>query len=259
MDPEHNIKRALSPFRFNRKYQRSFVKKARKRYVVPDGLYFSNDSADLVINAYENNNLASLGMPYTKKPMSLDIPERQKLLELSGKVMETALLSKYNYKSFGNHEHFQLGRQSIQNIGKAYNISESADNIFQLEKIPNLKELFITEGLGFDELFKLRHTSNAKYFRKWINRVGENVDAAEITTEYLKEIKGQNNVTATEDKFMKTIFTFGLGAGLSSELSVAAGLLSTAGLSLLDNFWLDNLLKGKNPSMFIEDLSKEIK
>ncbi len=258
-DPDNNIMKALNAFGIPRERCRNFLKKARKRYVVPDGMEFSTGSSELVISAYENNDLASLGLSYSKPPMELNVDERHQLLGLSSKVLETAVLSKYGYKSFENYDHFQLGKRSIQNIGRAYQMAENAESIFQLEKIPNLKALFIENRLPFDSVFSLRHNGNAKYFRKWLNDIDRSINALDITTEYLNELKGKNKVFSTEDKFIKSISTVAVSTGLGAVLQEPLALVANVGLSLLDNFWLDNLIKGKNPSMFIEDVRKEIK
>lgn len=254
MDPENNIMKALNVFGVPRDKSRSFIRKARKRYVIPNGMEFSTGSSDLVLSAYENNDLSSLGLSFEKPPMDLNIEERQKLLGLSSKVLETALLSEYGYKSYENFEHFQLGRQALNKIGRAYQITENAESLFKLEKIPNLKSLFIEDRFEFDSVFSLRHTKNAKYFRNWLNDIDRSINAIDITTEYLNQLKGKHRVTATEDKLIKTISTVAVGAGLGAVLQAPEALVATTGLSLLDNFWLDNLIKGKNPSMFIEEI-----
>jgi hypothetical protein len=257
-DPEKNIEQALHVLGISREKARPFMRKARKRYVVPDGMGFSKGAAEFVLNAYETGGLSSLGLPSIKGPMELDLDERGQLLDLSSKVLESALLGKYGYKSFNNYEHFELGRQNIQRIGKAYQVVENAENLFTLEKIPNLKKLFLEERMQFEDLFSLRHKSNAKYFRKWLNQVSEYTDSAEITTEYLKELKGLNNPTSSDDKFIKTLSVFLAGTGLGTVLNPVTGMLANAGLSFLDSYWIDGLVSGKKPSMFIEEVRKKI-
>lgn len=258
MNPEDNILKALKTMGFSREKTRSFIKKARKQYVVPDGMEFSTGSAKLVINAYENNDLESLGLPCNKPAMQMSIDERRKLLGLSSKVLETAVLSKYDYKSFENFESFQLGRQSLQKIGKAYSITENAASLFSLEKMPNLKALFLEDKLQFDSLFSLRHTGNAKYFRKWLNQIERSTDVTEITTEYLNELKGRNKITASDDKLMKTMSISLASAAIGAITTPPIAVVSGVALSLFDSFLLDNLIKGKNPSMFIEDVKQKI-
>jgi hypothetical protein len=259
LDPENNIKKALNHFNFPPKQKREFAKKALNNYIIPNGMEFSSDSAKIVIDAYQNNSLQNLGLPYEKDPNNLNVGERNLLLGLGNTVIETALLSKYNFKSYDNYEHVEIVKQNLSNIGKGYNIANNTSTLFQLENLPNLKELYLQEKLGFDQVFKIRHLSSAKYYRNWINEVGENSNAKEITTEYLKEIKGGKHfLEKTSGKFLKNGGVFGIGAALGTAIAGPIGMVAGYALSLLDTFWLDTISKGKNPSMFIDDIKNKV-
>lgn len=258
-DPERNIYNALSHFQLHKDRKKIFTKKALKNYTVPNGMEFSTDSSNLIIDAYKNNNLQTLGLPYEREPDQLHLKERALLLELGHKVLETAILSKYSLKSYGNFEHYAICRQNLNNIGKAYNVAENSDTLFKLEGLPNLKQLFIQERMNFDSIFKVRHLSNAKFYRKWINEIGENSDAKEITKEYLNQIKGNTKFfETTEGKFLRNLSMYGANAALGAAVAGPAGAVAGYALGLLETYWLDTLLKGKNPSMFIDDIKKEI-
>lgn len=259
LDPEKNIKTALQHFGLHRDRKRIFTRTVAEHYVIPNGMEFSTGSASLVIDAYINNSLSELGLPFEKEPNELNLNERQILLELGNKVIETALLSKYNLKSYENYEHYSICKQNLKNIGKAFNVAENSDVLFNLEGLPNLKQLFLNEKLDFDSVFKLRHLSNAKYFRKWINNLGENSNAQEITKEYLNEIKGNNKFfESTEGKFLKNLMLYGANAALGLAIAGPAGAVAGYSLGLLETFWLDSILKGKNPSMFINNIKQEL-
>jgi hypothetical protein len=259
LDPEKNIHLALNHFGLHKDRKRIFTKLAIKNYVVPNGMVFSSDSAKLVIDAYQNNSLNDLGLPYDKEPNQLNLEERQLLLSLGHKVIETALLSKYNLKSYQNYEHYAICKQNLNNIGKAYNISESTGNLFKLEGLPNLRELFLQERLAFDSIFKVRHLATAKYYRKWINEVGENINAEEISKEYINEIKGKSKFfESSEGKFLKNLGLYGASTAIGAAIAGPVGAVAGYGLGLLETFWLDSILKGKNPSMFIDDIKKEL-
>jgi hypothetical protein len=259
LDPENNIKKALANFNIHKDRQKIFIKRALNNYIIPDGMEFSIDSANLVINAYQNNSLASLGLPFEKEPNQLNLDERKLLLNLGHKVIETAILSKYNLKSYENYEHLEICKQNISNIGKAYNISENSSEIFHIENLPNLRELYLQERLSFNSVFKMRYLSTAKYYRNWINEIGENNNAQEITKEYLNEIKGNNKFfETTKGKLTKNVGIFSINTALGSAIAGPAGIVAGFALGLLETFWLDNILKGKTPSMFIDDIKNEI-
>lgn len=257
-NPEKNIHNALINFGLHRDRKRILTKSVLKHYVIPDGMEFSKDAAKLVIDSYQNNNLVGLGLPFEQEPNQLNLEQRKQLLSLGHKVLETAILSKYNYKSYENYEHYEICKQNLNNIGKAYNISENTSQILKFENLPDLKTLFISEKLYFESVFKLRHLSSAKYYRKWINSIGENANAQEITKEYLNEIKGSNKFfNSSGGKFIKNLGMFGVSTALGAAIAGLAGATAGFGLGLLDTFVLDNLLKGKNPSMFIDDIKKQ--
>jgi hypothetical protein len=267
LDPERNIHYALSNFNLEKKYARALTKKALKNYVVPDGMKIAANSEKLILDAYTNNNLASLGLPYTKEPTQLDLNERQLLLQLGHKVIETSILANFNLKSYENFEHLEICKQNIENIGKAYNVAGNTSEILKIENVPNLKELFLQERMDFENVFKIRHLSTARYYRKWINEVGENSNCYEVTEAYLNEIKGKTKFfETTKGKFIKNLGSFALSTGLGAAIAGQAGAVVGAflqpaahyGLGLLETFWLDDILKGKNPSMFVDDIKREL-
>jgi hypothetical protein len=267
MDPERNIQMALSNFDFHRDRKRIFSRIARDHYIVPDGMQYSSEAGRLVIDAYVKNNLSLVGLPYNKEPNELHLPERQLLLDLGYKVLETSIVSNYGMKSYGDSQIQGIYEQNLANIGNALKVTTNTTSLLTLEGIPNLQQLFIQERLEFDSVFKMRHTPNAKYFRKWINEISTSESAKEISVEYLNEIKGSNKFFAsTGGKFVKNVGMFGaglgLGAALAGPIGAAVGVIGAKaaefGLGLLDTFVLDGLLTGKNPSMFIDDVKQKI-
>ena len=271
LDPERNISYALNKLGLNKRVRKDFTKKAVNNYIVPDGMDISTTSEKIILDAYLNNNLAELGLPYQKELNQLDINEREILLHLGHKVIETAILSKHGLKSYENYEHFEICKQNLTNIGRAYNIAQNSNEIFKIENVPNLKELFLFERLDFDSVFKIRHLSTAKHYRNWINDVGENANSQEITADYINQIKGNAKFfETTKGKLVKNLGMLAVSSGLGAAIGGTQGAFTGAvlkdiltpvadyGLGLLETFWLDSLLKGKNPSMFVEEIKKQI-
>lgn len=259
VDPEENIYNAISQFNFHRERRRIFTRIAVKNYIIPNGMEFSKDSAKIVIDAYEKNNLSGLGLPFEQESNQLDYEQRRQLLGLGNKVLETAILSKYGFKSFENYEHVKIFQQNLDNIGKAYNVAEGTSSILNLENLPDLKSLFINERLRFDSIFTIRHLSNAKYYRKWINEIAMDSNAEEITREYLNQIKGTSNYfNSGGGRFVRNLGMFGIGTALGAAIAGPTGAAASLGLGLLDSFVLDGILIGKNPSMFVDELRRRI-
>lgn len=260
IDPEKNIHNALIHFNLHRDRKRILTRRIEKNYIIPNGLEYSTDSAKFIIDSYEKNNLEELGLPFQKDSDQLNLDERKVLLNLGSKVLETALLSKYELKSYQNYEHFAICKQNLNNIGKAYNISENTSTILNLENLPDLKTLYLSERLTFDNVFTLRHLSNAKFYRKWINEIGENSNAQEISKEYINQIKGSNNFFQNnQGKFLRNIGMFGVSTALGTAIAGPPGAIAGFALGLLDTYVLDNMLRGKNPSMFIDDIRDRLR
>jgi len=254
------LENTLTYFNIHKDRQRIFIKIIQKSIVIPHGKEFSPNSVAYIIDSYKKNCLKELGLPFNKEPEQLNFEERKIIMKLGYKVLELAILSKYDLKSYENYEHYAICKQNIENIGKAYNVSDNSSTLFRLEGLPNLKELFISEKIDFESVFKFRHLTNAKYYRNWINEIGENSNAKEITREYLNEIKGNTKFfESTQGKFFKNTCVFGVGLALSQAVIGGAGVVAGFGFGLLDTFFLDRILKGKNPSMFIEDIRNETK
>lgn len=259
IDPELNIKRALSKFSIHRERKRIFTKSVSKSYLIPNGSEFSVDSARFIIDAYKKDTLKTLGLPFDKEPKYLSFAQRQSLLRLGHHVLETAIMSKYNLKGYDCFENSEIYSQNLIKIGKAYNISENTSTILKLDNLPDLRSLYLSEKLNFDDVFRLRNLSNVKYYRKWINNVGEEVNALEITREYINEIKGTNKFFESNDgKFVRNLGMFGINIALGEAIAGITGAIAGFGLSLLDTFVLENILKGNNPSMFINEIRKQI-
>jgi hypothetical protein len=263
LDPEKNIHTALINFDIHKDRQRIFTRKASKNYIIPNGMVHSSRAVDTVIEAYKNNTLSTLGLPYLKEPNDLDIKERLLLNTLGHKALETIILSKYKLKSYENYEHYEICKQNLRNIGRAYNISEGTSTLLKLKGLPDLKELFIKRNIQFERVFTIRHLPSAKYYRKWINEIGETSDAQEITKEYLNEIESKNFFETSVGKFLKDRSLFILSALLENAIADTPGIITGVGveiaLSFLDNCWLDSILEGQKPSMFINEIEKEVR
>ena len=181
------------------------------------------------------------------------------MLKLSYKILETSIISKYNLKSTENYEHIKIFEANLLNIGKAYNIINNTSEIFQINNLPSLKELYLSSHLDFEDIIRLRYKPNAKHFRTWINTINNSCDATNITKEYINELTNSNSFFESgAGKFLRTAVMFTVGTVLGSSIADPLGSAAGLGLSMLDTFWIESILKRKNPSMLIEDIKLEI-
>ncbi len=272
IDPEKNVVRALKHFNIDKKKRNDLIKKIVPKYIITDNMSLGGKSAKIIIDAYKNNNLANLGLPFSKDPYDLNVAEREKLLNLGNSVLVTSTIALNGYKSYNNFEQLEIVKQNLDNIGKAYKISENVSELLRIENTPNLKEIYLDNSLDINDVFKIRHLSSAKYFRKWINEVGENSDSKEVTEAYLAEIKGEKKfINTTKGKLIKNTLLFGATTGIGGIIGGPIGMAVGAaakpfveigadyGFGLLEEFVLNGILEGKNPKIFIDKFKEELK
>ncbi|MES2373369.1 MAG: hypothetical protein V4557_12365 [Bacteroidota bacterium] len=264
-NPEFQVDRLLNHFSIDKDRKRIFKKRVVNKFVLPDN-EFATDAAEIVMDAYEYNNLASLGLAANKEPEQLDYLERGRLLELGHQVLQTSIIADQGYKSYDNFESFTLTNGAVRNIESAYEVSENTSEIFKIEGLADIKQLVLDNRIPFDRVFDLRYNKNIKEYRKWINSLGKNEDATPITKEYIDEVMGKNNFfESTGGKFVRTIGMMGIGAGVGTAvagpvggaLGAGVGKVLEVGLSLLDTYVLDGILKGWNPRMFVDAMRIE--
>lgn len=272
LDVEKNIHHGILSFRFPKKKQRELNKIIAPNYLSTDSMDLGVSVTDLVVNSYKSNLLENLGLPFEKDPEQLSVEERTQLLQLASSVLEMGIISKNSFKSYNNYENFAIAKSTYGNIGKAFNISENTSEILRIENTPDLKEIYINNNFDISDIFKIRHLGSAKYFRKWINEVGENQNSKEVTEAYLAEIKSQKSFfNTTKGKIIKNTFLFGATTGLGTLIGGAIGIgvgVASApilnlgvdyGLGLIEEFTAESIFAGKNPKLFVDNLKKEIK
>lgn len=259
-DPEKNIDLALSRLGLNRRIRRLFKKSALKQYTVLDGHEFSGEAADLILDSYRNNNLQYLDLPFNKEPHLLNFQERQRLMNLSDEVIETAVVSKYSIKSYQNEAVRKIYKANLTNLGEAYNVHNNSSAVFTIEGVANLRELFMNNTFDLKEILKLRQSRSAKYYRRWINEVSNDTEAISVTEEYLNEIKGSNAFFKSRGgRFVKNLGVFGVSTALGSAIAGIPGMAAGYTFGLLEEYWLNQILEGRSPSMFVDTVKLDVR
>lgn len=267
-DPDYNVETILKHLNIPKNRINSFKKATRSATIIPNAA-LATQSVDLTVDAYVTGKLTNLGLANDKSPEDLDVDERLCLLGLSQDVLETSILAQYEYKSFNEYSYTEISDRAFDSIANALNVKENSKTILNLDNVPDLKSLFLSRQLNKEDVKALRYKSSAKAFRKWLNEVSANNDCSQISKEYLNEVTGKNNFWDTPNgKIVKNIGMLGIGSALGSAiggltlLPVVAGAIASKGaelgLGLFDSFFLDGLLKGKHPRMFVEEVEKRI-
>lgn len=265
-DPEHNIDKLLSYFELHKDRKRIFKKKVVSKVVLPNNS-IADKSAEIVIDAYIKGELTELGLKPEKEPSDLNRQERDKLFQLGHHVLQTTVLAEKGYKSYDKLPDFTLTKNSIRSIESAYHVSENTSTILKIENLANIQDYVLENKIPFDRVFDLRYKKNIKEYRKWINSLSTSTDTKQITKEYLDEVAGKNKFfESTGGKFIRNIAMLGVGTGLGATLAGIGGAAAGAvvgkaaelGLSLLDTYVLDGMLKGWNPRMFVDEIKEEV-
>lgn len=131
---------------------------------------------------------------------------------------------------------------------KVNNIDDFA-SLLELNNLPDLRVAMESELLTFSEIWKLRKKGNAKRFRRWIKK-GSPKDARELEKMYVDNLKGKAFVNALPLRAIKFLVAAGVGL-----YDPSAGLTASA----IDSFFVDKLVKGYNPRLFIDEIGKLIK
>ncbi|HOZ68689.1 MAG TPA: hypothetical protein PK328_04980 [Chitinophagaceae bacterium] len=271
LDPERNVFRSLVRFDIDKKRRNKLISKIAPAYISTDNMKLGVDTTDFILESYEKNHLEKLGLPFTKDPNDLNIEERGKLLDLANSILEAGIISKNGFKSYNNYGELEIAEKSLENIGKAYNISANVSEILRIENTPDLKQIYKNNQFEVEDIFKLRHLKTAKYFRKWINEVGENANSAEVTETYLAEIKEEKNFfNTTKGKIIKSTLMYGATSGLGMLIAGQIGTLVGGvvkpivepvvdyGLGLIEEFTVEGLFAGKTPKIYIDKLKGEL-
>lgn len=265
-DPERNLDRLLSYFELHKDRKRIFKKRVADKFVLPDNSIADN-ATKIVIDAYVKGQLTELGLKNEKAPENLSRPERDKLFQLGHNILETTVLAEKQFKSYDKYPEFLLTKDSVRNIETAYHVSENTSQILKVENLANIQQYVLEKRIPFERVFDLRYKRNIKEYRKWINSISKNVDTRDVTKEYIDEVAGKSKFfESTGGKFVRTVAMFGLGSGVGALLAgppgaAVGGVVGKAadfGLSLLDTYVLDGILKGWNPRMFVDEIKNEV-
>lgn len=260
--PEESVKAAISSLsdQPSRNIRRDLISKVSKAYRVPEGVIVQN-AAELVMSAYSSDKLTSFGMKKDTDISYLDRTQRLKLVGLGESVLETAILAEYNYSSYGNYSYYAISQESMRAIKNATSILSSTSEIFRSEQIPNIRELIKEHNISAKDILRLRRRGSSEKFRNWIQDNGK--DRELVLKAYIDDIANHKGFfDTTHGKFVKIMSMYAVGSALGGVVggvpgAIAGGpvvsAISEIGLSTFDSFFLERILKGWTPRIFINE------
>ena len=259
-DPEKNVEKALQQFNIHRGYKRLLLKEISLSYVNIDENELSSNAINIIIDSYKNNLLESFGLPYCKEENLLTIEERMKLAQIGSKVMSAMNLLNNGYKSMNSYDEFEILKNGYHTSGDALKISEATSEIFKIHNIPNLKELYLSNKYNIDDIFRLRHLENAKVYREWINNFNSELDTKQFTEDYFLEATNSKSYwESNKGKLFKELGVFGISMSAGTLIGGLAGSLIGLPIGIVTGYFIDSIVKSRNPKIYIDNLKKDLK
>jgi hypothetical protein len=114
--------------------------------------------------------------------------------------------------------------------------------------------------IDFRDIPDIHSTNNSIKFRKWIEEVSDDIDASEISKQYIDAICKSSIIDKNFGKFLRTLTVTGVSAlvgGIAggSIGAIYASAISNAasfGVSLLDTYLIGEVTKGWNPRYYFD-------
>lgn len=126
-------------------------------------------------------------------------------------------------------------------------------NQLVLEDAFAIREAVNTGNISWAELRKLYNKANR--FRGWLQKTG---DDEELIAAYYKEVVRETWVEKLPGKTTRWAFFTGVGVAADAVVTGGIGTALGVGLSAIDTFWLDRILKGWKPNQFVEGELKRV-
>lgn len=261
-DPEESIyygmKFMLNPL--PRKIRRDLIRKVSKNYIVPPN-QLAVDSVKFGHEGYQNNLFDEFGLTNYKELNKLNREERKLLCNLATQCYNLTLLSNYQLGTYNSPELLKLNRAEFNQLKNVNAIENVVDTIFNFEKVPSFSEMIKNGIIDIKDVPKMRENKSARKFRKWIESISDNNDRDEIIREYMNAIINSKSILETpQGKLTRVLSVTALGGVVGTAIAGPVGTASGAiigagldvGISLLDSYVLDGLIKGWTPKYYID-------
>jgi hypothetical protein len=130
---------------------------------------------------------------------------------------------------------------------KYFESEKAFADLREIAAVTNIGEAVLKDKSLFSYILKLRQSRNGEEFRQWFHKNCRE-DKKNIASEYNKLIRETPLIQSKKSRILRFIVTSALGfiPGIGPSLGLGAGAV--------DNFFIDELLKGNSPKFFIDDL-----
>ncbi|MGN7384076.1 hypothetical protein [Paenibacillus sp. SAFN-117] len=249
-----------------RRVRGQLVRKVVKSYKsVPRNI--AEHGVEIGYQGYESNLFANLGLPKQKPLKDLNLNERKLLCNLATESQRIALLSHLSYHTYDQFTITKLIQNSADRLSAAKVIEKNTDKIFTIETLPSFKEMISNGIINIYDVPQICSSKNAEKFRSWILKAESNAGSEEITKEYIDAVANSKGFFETnKGKITKSIVVTSVAGIIGSSVAGIPGAVAGVsvggvaqplvdhGLSLLDSFILDGLLKGWSPRNYTNEI-----
>jgi len=127
---------------------------------------------------------------------------------------------------------------------KATGYSDKLWTLLEINGVPDLSQIDLTQGSNLRDLLEVATNKNAKNFRDWFHK-NQELSEKEILREYLGVLQQVPWIQRLPSKALRFVVTS------------VFGLIPVLGqaISFFDSFIIDKLFKDRSPKFFIDDLT----
>lgn len=259
-DPEESLKVGLSTYKnfIDRKEKRNLSRKIIKQYkVLPNNLV--DEVIKFTSDGYNNNLFENNDLPNLHDIREISKEELKKLHEITKLSVDYSIISKYQYNTLNAVSLMKLNKAHSLQLNKANIINSYSDKAFNIEGLPNFKELIAEGAIGINDILNLREKAHSQKFRNWLNNLDETKLNDFDTKEYIDEITKKHNFLCTDrGKLLRTLGVFTISKIITAPLNPIAAIPVELGLTLVDAYCIDSYIQGWNPRYFFDEEIKPI-
>jgi hypothetical protein len=135
-------------------------------------------------------------------------------------------------------------RAKLARSGASPTTVNSLLSLFELTGVPDPGSAVASGNVDFKEVWRIRNQGPSRKFRKWIQEVSPG-DSRDLERAYVDSLGSESWIASLPAKAIRFVLTAGVG--------VVNPLLGTA-LSVADSFFVERLLQGYSPKLFIDDM-----
>lgn len=252
--PEESIKYGFhfSKMQLERKYKRLLAKKLLKCYEKPIE-EIDKRIVDSVYDAYKLNYFKNLNLPYEKELTDFTANDSEKIGDIANYYHNLAIVAKLKYSTLDSYPIELLNNEVIKNLKKTKNIIEYTDKTFNFEKVPNFNELLDMNKILITDIHSFRKNKHSVNFRKWISAIAQKDFESYDCKEYLDCLDNNKNFWETnKGRVLKTL-SVNTVSTILAPTTIGLSLIVGSGLSLLDEFYLNSLLKKWSPRFYFNE------